>query len=674
MATGTKSSGEEKKRCLFVSGGQTEDIHAAMRYLVESVRTNVKACIPVYVVGYNRIRHLVTVQPFLKNVMIDEDGKLYDVEPEPFEVPVRFPCFGGFSIDMPLTAGEKGWVFASDVDTLQVRRKELDYTTKNSIPECESDDEEDEEEDEDSKDDDTTDVEDEEAMTEDLPQKAMVLMSHFYDHGFFFPDCWSGFDVTKIVHRPPMSEEAREKWKVEYEEAQERIKTMKKRFAESGISNDEDNDEGLDEEDLERTVPYEAFYIGQSTGKTYELDEDGKVKKPGDDEILIDGLGSLVFGRSRVTAYSGSSSTKESTGSMAALLVEKENSVTKEVSEQSSVTMIATETPKKELEEDESVLPHTTVSLIGGTKGGEPAKIVIEYAKSYITPAGKVMKGYEDVHARRRIEIAIEKDDPNGRIRITDGWFRTGNMSEKESEKIGRFGESIPPTEINVTTDGVSCLTHSVDWRNVITGSWKERPTSRTVEDYPYPRSEGWLEDAKRWVEEANKTLEKWSPSDPPEKASVVKLLFGNVTDGDISSNGLTVLQGHYEDVVAGRLDKCRMLKVIDGEIEMRLRDYSSDYKEHFVVDEGIADQVIGWRIGKSVRINGGGIVSDLPFVRVSGTLNCVGGKKIGRCAYVEIDEANKKSDLAEWDANYEMVEVKDEDDDDDNNNNKNNK
>ena len=631
MATGTKSSGEEKKRRLFVSGGQTEDIHAAMRYLVESVRTNVKACIPVYVVGYNRIRHLVTVQPFLKNVIIDEDGKLYDVEPEPFEVPVRFPCFGGFSIDMPLTVGEKGWVFASDVDTLQVRRKELDYTTKNSIPESESEDEEDEE-------DDTTDVEDEEAMIEDLPQKATVLMSHFYDHGFFFPDCWSGFDVTKIIHRPPMSEEAREKWKEEYEEAQERIKTMKKRFAESGISNDEDNDEGLDEEDLERTVPYEAFYIGQSTGKTYELDEDGKVKKPGDDEILIDGLGSLVFGRGRITAHMGSSSTKNATGSMAALLVEKENSVTKEVSEQPSVTMIATETPKKELEEDESVLPHTTVSLIGGTENGEPAKIVIEHAESNINLNGNVIKDYEDVHTRRRIEIAIDKDDPKGRIRITDGWFRTeteetGNLSEEDAERIGDDGARVHPIEISVTTDGVSCLAHSVDWKKVITGSWRKS--------------------------------QEWKPEDPREKADAVKLLFGNVIDGDISSNGLTVLQGHYKDAVAGRLDKCRMLKVVNGEIEMRLRDYSSDYKEHFVASDIIADRVAGWRIGKSVRINGDGIVSDLPFVRISGSLNRVGGKKVGKCAYVQLDEDNPTLDLAQWHKANEIFEAEDEGDND---------
>ncbi len=163
----------------FISGGQTEDLHAAVRHLAECLRRNVSVCIPAAVVSYDRATHVAEVVPLVRNVVFDKNYNAKDVTGESFSVPVHFPCFGGFTIDVPLYAGDRGWVIALDVDKTTLHRKKGDASMVNVIPEK-----------------DMTETE----VLEDEPQKALVLMAHDFGQGVFFPSSMAAFHNEKIVN------------------------------------------------------------------------------------------------------------------------------------------------------------------------------------------------------------------------------------------------------------------------------------------------------------------------------------------------------------------------------------------------------------------------------------------------------------------------------------------
>lgn len=74
---------------------------------------NFECCIPAIVQSYDRTKHEAIVQPAINMVMTTGE----QVERAPVLATVwRFMC-GGFLVDLPILAGDTGWLVAADRDT-----------------------------------------------------------------------------------------------------------------------------------------------------------------------------------------------------------------------------------------------------------------------------------------------------------------------------------------------------------------------------------------------------------------------------------------------------------------------------------------------------------------------------------------------------------------------------
>ncbi len=645
--------GNEKKHRLFVSGGQTEDLRAAVRYLAESVSRGVLACIPAVVLEYNDIKHVVKVQPLVKNIMIDDDGKVRDVETEPFEIPVRFPCFGGFGINIPLSSGEKGWVFASDVDTIQLRRKEMDYTKLGGIPEKNMD---------------KKDVQD------DLPQKANVLMSHFYDHGFFFPDCWAGFDVTKIQNRLVVSDTAKTKILAEQSEAMRKNRTRHANSPE-------------DDPEPEFATSVNDVYFGSATDETYERDRNWKEKKretwePTDQAGVTIGKGRIAA--TQIYRPSANAAMKEhglkfEYRSGTSLFVEKENSVVDEYAGQPSVSIITKQIPNQERcrkereagEREKFAYPRGLISLIGSTGESEDAKIVIEVASSEFADATGVLggivmdavkPGYHDVVKTVRIEISIPRRKPP-EVLIT------ATMPEGEDKTVvSRLGGGILGAEskFRVSADGV-CIDNAVDYqylaythplynKRIITSNYSNLRSLMKRQTVDYDVID--------------------------EGCQMVRFLFGKGTADGISYDGLKIITGLKKDVTSGMVGRCSVLSVDGGGIKMRARmkyiyDKSTPYTAGYydgnnldpekLVQEGREEEEwstkegVGMPDELKLEITGSGIdLEDAQHVKMPRISHC-GGKKVGICAYYHMREGDVENEMKTWDKNFYMYAAEEE-------------
>lgn len=79
-----------------------------------------KLCItaPGRIIEYDRTTHRAVIQPLTK--LMYSDGST-DAE-EPFTVDIMRMCAGGFIIDLPIKAGDTGWLISSDKDVTLIKR------------------------------------------------------------------------------------------------------------------------------------------------------------------------------------------------------------------------------------------------------------------------------------------------------------------------------------------------------------------------------------------------------------------------------------------------------------------------------------------------------------------------------------------------------------------------
>lgn len=158
----------------FVSGAQLDDIHAAVRYFGKCVEGGVRVCIPAAVAEYDRASRKAKVMPLVKTTYVDQNGAVQNESCEMITVPVRLVCHGGFVVDAPLFVGDTGWIVSSDVDTSILRQSGNEVCTVLEEDKSVSD------------------------VQENFPQKSATGETHAYGNGFFIPDCWAGFDATKV--------------------------------------------------------------------------------------------------------------------------------------------------------------------------------------------------------------------------------------------------------------------------------------------------------------------------------------------------------------------------------------------------------------------------------------------------------------------------------------------
>lgn len=94
-----------------------ESLAGVIREVLAEFARGFECCMPAVVVSYDRAKHEAVVQPAV-NMVVSGGGQ---IERAPVAVTVwRFMC-GGFLVDLPINAGDTGWLVAADRDTSNVK-------------------------------------------------------------------------------------------------------------------------------------------------------------------------------------------------------------------------------------------------------------------------------------------------------------------------------------------------------------------------------------------------------------------------------------------------------------------------------------------------------------------------------------------------------------------------
>ena len=120
-----------------------ETLEGCFNELFRNKFMGLECCIPAIVISYDRPSHIATVQPAVNLVLAN--GKT--TERPKISMSVMRMSSGGFLLDMPIAAGDTGWIVASDRDSTVVKQN-----SKKAPP--------------------------------------LSLDMHKYEHGFFVPDKW----------------------------------------------------------------------------------------------------------------------------------------------------------------------------------------------------------------------------------------------------------------------------------------------------------------------------------------------------------------------------------------------------------------------------------------------------------------------------------------------------
>lgn len=92
-----------------------QDEAEAVEGLVASALNEVRTAMPARVVSYNHETGRASVQPLLTRAYIGHDGEvIQNQDPIVTECPVAFPSGGGFSIHLPLVAGDLGLLVVAE--------------------------------------------------------------------------------------------------------------------------------------------------------------------------------------------------------------------------------------------------------------------------------------------------------------------------------------------------------------------------------------------------------------------------------------------------------------------------------------------------------------------------------------------------------------------------------
>ncbi len=422
----------------FVSGGQTEDLYAAVRHLVESIRRGVSVCIPAAVVSYDRMTHVAEVVPLVRNVVFDKNYNVKDVVGESFSVPVRFPCFGGspgFVFDIPLFKGDRGVVFAPDVDTSFLRHK----TERTSLQTGDRD-----------FDEDfwfkvckilTASDRNESMWKTFAPRRPPTLAKHKFEHGFFIPQSWSSFDVTRVFNSSALSG-----------------KGKKDRVAEQsrlGVTGVRESAVGVDE-----------LYIGETHSHVGNVDSMGNANGG----EAVDGLASLTVGKGRVVA---------AVGSFANVRVENENMTNDADHGKPSVTLSAGKSQKEGNGDAQGT--RVRMSLVGSVHNGQNSRIVLEAGTPGEQCACIVLETPHDgKHTNIKILAGNVRESSDGTRTVgnsgTEVYMRPGSFSIKSNGSRLELGEKDAD---GATLDGIRIMagdTKIVSTRNterIVCGSTK---------------------------------------------------------------------------------------------------------------------------------------------------------------------------------------------------------
>lgn len=88
-------------------------LSGALRIVARKLGEQTDGQLPAVVISYDRDRNVATVKPLIKKIMMDgSSGSRNNLA----EIPVLALGGGGFVINFPLEAGDKGWIEASDRD------------------------------------------------------------------------------------------------------------------------------------------------------------------------------------------------------------------------------------------------------------------------------------------------------------------------------------------------------------------------------------------------------------------------------------------------------------------------------------------------------------------------------------------------------------------------------
>lgn len=82
--------------------------------------TAMRHCVPAIVRSYSRASGIAQVVPLVMAVSETEDGETLSERPT-YSVPVRRIRHGGFTVDIPLFAGDTGWLIAGDRSASKAR-------------------------------------------------------------------------------------------------------------------------------------------------------------------------------------------------------------------------------------------------------------------------------------------------------------------------------------------------------------------------------------------------------------------------------------------------------------------------------------------------------------------------------------------------------------------------
>lgn len=89
---------------------------------------NLEVCMPAIVVSYDRVKHEAIVQPAINVIMTTGEQV---TRAQMFCTVWRF-CAGGYLIDLPLEAGDTGWLIASDRNTTNFKENPANPTNPNT--------------------------------------------------------------------------------------------------------------------------------------------------------------------------------------------------------------------------------------------------------------------------------------------------------------------------------------------------------------------------------------------------------------------------------------------------------------------------------------------------------------------------------------------------------------
>ncbi len=152
------------------------DLRVAMTAFGEGLMRSMRFCFPCCVYSFDRTTHKAIVMPLVKQAFYN--GEWTYLRRMTFETTVRNIQAGGFTIDFPLYIGDTGWVFASDRDTMLLKRE---GGLTNSVLEGNRG----------------------ISLIEDsYQQKPNTPIINSQSHGFFLPDNWGKWETHRFKDSP----------------------------------------------------------------------------------------------------------------------------------------------------------------------------------------------------------------------------------------------------------------------------------------------------------------------------------------------------------------------------------------------------------------------------------------------------------------------------------------